>query len=75
MATGASASSFNDPSPELLSDVEIVDLVELNHTCPKPADFPEPMTGAVGAYIDGAAVVCGGFYDDGNDHCYKVGKN
>lgn len=75
VATGASASSFSDPTPELLADVEIVDLVELDHPCTKPRDFPEPMTGAVGAFVDGAPVICGGYYEDGSDRCYRVSKS
>ncbi len=72
VAIGATAESFGEGEPELLDDVEIVDLIELDHPCIKPAPFPVPMSGAVGAYVDGAPTICGGMYEDGSDHCYRV---
>ena len=45
---------------------------ELDHACLKPKPFPKAMTGAVGAYIDGAPLVCGGLYEDERDKCYRV---
>ena len=38
---------------------EIVDVV--NGGCADLADFPLPINGAVGAYLHGTPVVCGGY--------------
>ncbi len=57
-------------SSTVTADVEVIDLKELHHLCPKPADFPAAVSGAVGAFIAGQPVICGGTYEDGHDRCY-----
>ena len=47
---------------------EVVNVVS-GETCPDLVDFPLPITGAVGANLDGTPVVCGGAY---LQKCYKL---
>lgn len=52
----------------LEDDVEIVELSSTGgNVCPKPADLPEPMRGAIGAYVNGKIIVCGVL---GGSNCY-----
>ena len=50
-------------------DVEIIDLSSLERVCTKPADLDEGFSslGAVGAFIEGRPIICGG--KTGRDTC------
>ena len=50
---------------------EVVDVV-IGETCADLIDFPLPITGAVGANLDGTPVVCGGTYFYNHKSKYMV---
>ena len=61
-------------SHELYSDVEIIDISPEEGICSDPADFPygkDLAKGAVGGYIDGMALVCGGIESGRDCHGYE----
>ena len=67
MITSGLASSFS-------TKTEVVDVVS-GEICADLADFPLENYGAVGANLDGTAVVCGGFSSGLFQACYKYSNN
>ena len=55
------------------NDVEMVDLTGQDRQCRKPEDFPGAYYGSVGAYVQGQAIVCGGYTDPSSysSDCYS----
>ena len=61
-------------NPELKSNVEFLDVAAEIGICTKPADFPNGKDlgmGAVGAFVNGMPIVCGGTEGGRECHGYK----
>ncbi len=50
---------------EYLNTVELLDLTGRHPSCQMPSQFPLAVSGSVGGFIDGEALVCGGYNPDG----------
>lgn len=47
-------------------DVQLLDIVTGQNCIPQPAPYPTPVFSALGAFIDGSPMICGGKDDQDN---------
>ena len=57
--------------------VELIDLSDPGRQCREPANYPLEINGMVGTYINGKAIVCGGYTGDSSDLnlCYQYDES
>ena len=65
-------SSLGAEADELV-EVEAIDLAQNSSTCERNIpSFPYSVKGAVGTFIDGAPLVCGGSLDNAENFCWRL---
>ena len=57
-----------------MNDVELVDLSGQERICRKPQDFLGATESAVGAFVQGKAIVCGGYSYTNDCYFYNPGN-
>ena len=62
-------------NPDLKTDIELIDVSPEGGVCTKPADFPGEVDlskGAIGAFVEGMPMVCGGIEGQKECHGYHL---